>query len=154
MAPVGMSKTTVQNKTFQKRMLEGADKEGYAGYYWYVGARVPYTQRINKAQEEVFVSYPPRLVPLIPVAPDPDATRRIAEMVRWLHRPYWPTDETAVGLIHEESLTNIPWYIWSEPVTTDMVCGECGAVTSIDDFLFECGWICRDCRRKCEHFSG
>lgn len=140
----------MQSKTFQKRMLEGADRDGYAGYYWYIGARIPYARRTNKSVEEVMVSHPRGLVPLIPVAPNPEATRRIADMVRWLHRPYWPSDETAVGLIHEESLAGIQWYIWSEPIATDMVCSECGAVASIDDIFFEFGWTCLDLRRKCE----
>lgn len=138
----------VQSRTFQAKILQGASQEGYVGLYWYVEARLPYSMRSSPDKGEVFVCYPHRRIPVVPVAPDPAKTRPLAAMMGELYRPHAPSNELSVSLIHEDTLKgdNLPWYVWTDPVLLDVICACCGEVAQIDHALVEDDWICKRCR--------
>lgn len=140
----------MQTRTFQTEILKGAAKEGYTGLYWYVEARLPYSARPSRDKGEVFLCYPQRRIPVVPVAPDPAKTRPLADMMRFLYRFHAPSTDTSINLIHQETLDgdNLPWYVWSEPVLLDVICVGCGEVVQVDHLLFDEDWVCRACRQS------
>ena len=124
-----------QSKTWQKKILSAAQRDGFRDLFWYIEATAP-GRRIFPA------AYPGRWIPLVPVGPDPEASRRVAGMVAHFFRLSNPpafqyaeqlTDATA---LHD---TGCLAYVWTEDVEIDAVCCACGAVERVGHTAVE-GW--------------
>ena len=92
-------------------------------------------------------------MPLVPVAPNPEASKRIAGMLAHLLK-LARTDCTGhrfeVMLTHAEALqaTGCKWYVWTEDIPQDAICDYCGAVEVVGHTLIEIEgmtWICGEC---------
>lgn len=133
-----------QTRTWQRRILAKAQRDGYAGLFWYIEATAPGLRVFPAA-------YPGRWVPVVPVAPDPDASRRYADMLGEFFRLSNPRALTFVAaLTHMESLegTGCAWYVWTEDVVIDAVCTACGAVERVGHTAVEgWPWLCVECAK-------
>lgn len=131
-----------QSRTWQRRILAKAQRDGYVGLFWYIEATAP-GLRIFPA------AYPGRWIPVVPVAPDPDASRRYVDMLGEFFRLSNPRAVTFVAaLTHLESLENTgcAWYVWTEDVEIDAVCCVCGAVERVGHTAVEgATWLCIEC---------
>lgn len=139
-----------QTRTYQRQFLEAAQRDGYAGLYWWIEA----TWGAGKQSSPV--GYPGPWLPLVPVAPDPDASRRIAGMLAWLLKLAMPGcagHSFDVALTHDEALqaTGCKWYLWHQDVAQDAICDYCGAVEVVAHTLVEIEgvtWICEECAKR------
>lgn len=112
---------TTQNRTFQRRILAEAQRDGYADLYWFIEMRLPGNRSAPAA-------YPGRLIPVVPVAPDPEQTRHWAHLLAELFASTNPAViQFTPALTHVESLTvtGAAWYVYGN---LDVVCPSCGAV--------------------------
>lgn len=133
-----------QSRTWQKKILEKAKADNYADLYWYI--------EITSVGRRVFpAAYPGRWIPLVPVGPDPEASRRIAGMVAHFFRLSNPPTFT-----YAEQLTDTTalrgesclWYVWTEDVESDAICADCGAVERVGHTEIEgWSWLCVECAR-------
>ena len=131
-----------QSKTWQKKILSAAQRDGFRDLFWYIEATAP-GRRIFPA------AYPGRWIPLVPVGPEPDASRRIAGMVAHFFRLSNPpamvfaeqlTDATAL------EQTGCLSYVWTEDVVIDAVCADCGSVERVGHTVAEgAPWLCAEC---------
>ena len=131
-----------QSKTWQKKILSAAQRDGFRDLFWYIEATAP-GRRIFPA------AYPGRWIPLVPVGPEPDASRRIAGMVAHFFRLSNPP-----AMVFAEQLTDATAlrdtgclsYVWTEDVVIDAVCCQCGAVERAGHTVAEgWSWLCVGC---------
>jgi hypothetical protein len=131
-----------QTRTFQRRVLEGAQRDGYAGLYWYVEMMLP-------GRVYASAAYPWLFVPVVPVAPDPEISRHWAHMLSELFKHDNPGVEFQPALTAIDVLQSVglPWYEWGHPVTVDVVCAMCGGIGQIDASLLieSSAWVCSFC---------
>lgn len=134
-----------QTKTLQRRVLEQAQRDGYADLYWYIEATAP-GLRIFPA------AYPGRWIPVVPVAPDPAVSRRYADMLGEFFRlSNSPAVTFVAALTHLESLerTGCAWYLWDRDVEIDAVCADCGCVEQVGHTVIEgATWLCVECAER------
>ena len=135
---------TTQTRSFQRRVLDEARRDGYADLYWFI------EMAWGGGQRHAPAAYPGRWVPVVPVAPNPDGSRRVADMLADLFRLSNPALVSfAPALTHVESLqtTGCRWYEWTQDVEQDAVCEFCGCVeraghTALED---DVPWRCVAC---------
>lgn len=135
-----------QTKTFQRKVLEQAQRDNYAGLWWYIEMRLGLNSYASAC-------YPGPWVPVIEVAPDPEITRHWAHMLAELFKEggNLPTVSFEPALTSTETLrdTGCYWYEWGDPVLVDAVCRGCGCVEQVDGELLAMSpaWICGECAR-------
>lgn len=131
-----------QSKTWQRKILAAAKADGYADLFWYVEATAP-GRRVFPA------AYPWKWIPLIPVGPDPDASRRIAGMVAHFFRLSNPPAMTYAEQLTDATAleqTGCMWYVWTEDVVIDAICADCGCVEQVGHTVIEgAPWLCVEC---------
>jgi len=140
-----------QTRTWQRKILAAAKADGYDDLYWYIEATAP-GRRVFPA------AYPWKWIPLVPVGPDPEASRRIAGMVAHFFRLSNPpaityaeqlTDTTAL------TQTGCLWYRWDCDVDVDAVCCQCGRVEQVGHTALEgWSWLCVECSECCQRPPG
>lgn len=135
---------TTQTKTWQRKVLTEAQRDGYAGLYWFV------EMTWSGGQRHAPAAYPGLWVPVVPVAPCADGSRRLADMLAYLFRLSNPVTTTfAPALTSTEALqtTGCRWYEWTADVEQDAVCDLCGAVERVGLSMIEGGpaWMCEVC---------
>lgn len=134
-----------QSRTWQRRILAKAQRDGYADLFWYVEATAPGLRVFPAA-------YPSRWVPVVPVAPDPAVSRRYADLLGEFFKLSNPPAITFVAaLTHVESLegTGCAWYVWTEDVAIDAICADCGAVERVGHTAVEgWPWLCVACASR------
>lgn len=136
-----------QSRTWQRKILDAAAADGYAGLYWYI------EMEWAAGQHHAPAAYPGPWVPVVPVAPDPAGSGRIAGMLAHLFALSNSRGIAfAPALTSDEALqqTGCRWYIWTEDVTIDVICACCGEVRRLGHTLLEDepAWICRRCREQ------
>lgn len=110
----------IQSRTQQRKIIEAAMKDGTLDTLrWYMVIDAPGNRTVPAAVNE--------WVPVLRVAPDPEASQHVAHMMLELHRHYSPglllrLELTAVDLLDEAGVT---YFEWGD---VDLVCPECGAV--------------------------
>lgn len=133
-----------QTKTWQRKILAAAQRDGYADLYWYIECVAP-GRRIFPA------AYPGRHIPLVPVGPDPEASRRIAGMVAHFFRLSNPPAFTYAEQLTDATAlrdTGCLSYVWTEDVEIDAVCTICGAVERVGHTAVEgWPWLCVECAK-------
>lgn len=132
-----------QSKTWQRKILAEAASTGYADLYWYVEFSWQAGQRHAPA------CHPGPWVPVVPVGPDPRASRNIADMLAHLFALSNEKRLTfAAALTSTEALaqTGCRHYLWFEDIPLDAVCGCCGCVERVGHSeLEESPWLCASC---------
>lgn len=135
---------STQTRTWQRKVLEAARHDAYVDLYWYIEISWQAGQRNAPA------AYPGSWIPVIPVAPNPEASRRIAGMLAHL----FALSNTEVVATYEPALTGIQsleqtgcrWYLWDMDVEQDAICAQCGAVERIGHTKVEgVTWLCAEC---------
>ena len=136
---------STQTRTWQRQVLDAARPHDYADLFWFVEARTPPSQGCV----HFAAAYPGRWVPVVPVAPDPAATRPIADMLAHLFRlSNPPSMDWSPALADAESFAQLGcwWYIWSDDISIDAVCDRCGAVEATGHTKCEgATWLCEAC---------
>lgn len=140
---------TTQTRSWQRKILTEAQRDNYAGLYWWIEASWGAGKHVSP------VGYPGQWIPLVPVAPDPDASRRIAGMLAYLLKlalPECAGHQFEVMLTHVDALreTGAKWYVWTEDIPLDAVCDYCASVEVVGYTFAEFDgdsipWICEGC---------
>lgn len=137
-----------QSKTWQKQILK---ERKHDDLFWYPEAKLPVAQRSGLfADGYTPVGYPGRWIPLIPVAPNAEGSRKIADMLCSLFRLCVPDMlEVTPVLTDTTSLkkTGALYYDWTEAIELDCVCASCGAIERVPHTVSETTdvWLCVDC---------
>ena len=138
-----------QPKSWQKKYL--AEHPDHTGLYFYPEAQLAPSQRVSRFDDGYTpVGYPGHWIPCVPVGANPDASRRIADMLCALFRLCVPhVMEVTPVLTDEKALkdTGAEWYEWTATVNIDACCALCGAIESIPHTLVEEAgeWLCAEC---------
>lgn len=131
-----------QSKTWQRKILAAAKADGYADLFWYIETTAPGLRVFPAA-------YPGRWIPLVPVGPDPEASRRIAGMVAHFFRLSNPPSFTFAEQLTDATAleqTGCLWYRWDCDVDVDAVCADCGCVERVGHTAIEgASWLCVEC---------
>jgi len=131
-----------QTRTWQRKILEQARRDGYRDLFWYIECTAP-GRRVFPA------AYPWKWIPLIPVGPNPEASRRIAGMVAHFFRLSNPPAMTYAEQLTDTTAleqTGCLWYVWTEDVEIDAICADCGAVERVGHTVTEgANWLCGEC---------
>lgn len=146
-----------QPRSWQKQILKERD---HADLFWYAEATLPVSQRRNRFDDGYTpVGYPGRWIPLIPVAPNADGSRKIADMLCHLFRLCVPDMlEVTPVLTDVKSLkdTGAIYYTWTDEILLDVTCASCGAIEQIPHTVAEDAqrWLCCDCvdSKHCNEF--
>jgi hypothetical protein len=131
---------STQSRTFQRRILEEARRDNYADLFWYV--------ECSAAGRRVFpAAYPGRLVPVVPVAPDPALTEHWAHLLAELFKASNPALLCSPALTSVEALTTTgaAWYEFGEVICLDAICYVCGTVGRVAHTVAGDGWLCETC---------
>jgi hypothetical protein len=136
-----------QSRTWQRNYLAKFQHNDHAGICWYVEAVWAGGQRQAPAVQ------PAPWVPVVPVGPNPEGSRRIAGLLAEFFRlsAATPAITFVPALASEAILTQsgCQWYEWDKDVVLDAVCGRCGAVgrvghTELENMLI---WYCGECAK-------
>lgn len=146
-----------QSRTWQKQILK---ERKHDDLFYYCEAQLPVSQRRNKLDPGYTpVGYPGRWIPLIPVAPNADGSRKIADMLCSLFRMCVPDMlEVTPVLTDTKSLVNTGalYYDWLDDIELDCVCASCGAIERVPHTVSEetSVWLCVDCvdSYRCNEF--
>lgn len=117
-----------QSRQFQRKILDAAQRDGYADLYWFAEGTLPPALRQSRFSDgHIPGCYPGKAVPVVAVAPDPEVSKAWAELLCALFQAFNPRIEFSPALTHLDSLieTGAQWYKWGE---LDVVCQWCGAV--------------------------
>lgn len=114
-----MTRRLPQTRTTQQRILTAAAADGtLPDLYWY----------IVSGDDAIALRAPDGtgIVPVLPVAPDPETTRHWAHMMLELAQQYHPKRAMHLELTVRTALEQHgAWHDWG---STDFVCPGCGAV--------------------------
>lgn len=133
-----------QNRTWQRKVLDAARRDGYDGLFWYIEACLPGRIHLSAAHPSVWV-------PVVRVAPDPEETRHWAHLLAELFRASNPpTVSYEAALTHTEALELVPWYEFGDTVMVDAICRGCGSVDVVDCELLAMSpaWLCAVCASR------
>lgn len=137
-----------QSKTWQKQLLK---EYKHDDLFWYPEAQLPVSQRRNPLDDGYTpVGYPGRWIPVIPVAPNAESSRKIADMLCSLFRMCVPDMlEVTPVLTDTASLkkTGAIYYDWLDDIELDVTCASCGAIERVPHTVSETAdvWLCVDC---------
>lgn len=132
---------STQTRTWQRKILEQASRDNYAGLYWYIEWQLGYNNYASAAA-------PGKFVPVVPVGPDPETSRHWAHLLAELFRVSNPPGSSfEPALTSIEVLATVPWYVWGETPIVDVVCALCGSVEQVDCELLAMSpaWVCAAC---------
>lgn len=136
-----------QTKTWQRKILEQAKATGYRDLFWYI--EFSWWQA---GQRHAPACHPGPWVPVVPVGPDPQASRNIADMLAHLFALSNEKRLTfAAALTSTEALaqTGCRHYLWFEDILLDAVCDVCGGVERVGHSELEEGrWLCAVCASR------
>jgi len=141
-----------QSKSWQKQLLK---ERKHDDLFWYPEAQLPVSQRRNRLDDGYTpVGYPGRWIPLIPVAPNADGSRKLADMLCSLFRMCVPDMlEVTPVLTDTKSLVNTGalYYDWLDDIELDVTCASCGAIERVPHTVSETAdvWLCVDCYDSC-----
>lgn len=132
-----------QTKTWQRKILDQAKADGYTDLYWYIEMAWSGNQRHAPA------CHPGAWVPVVPVGPDPVASRNIADMLAHLFalsNEKWLTFAAALTSTEALVQTGCRHYLWFEDIPLDAVCSICGCVERVGhNELEQSRWLCVSC---------
>lgn len=137
---------TTQTRTWQRKILAAAQRDNYAGLYWFV-------EMTLSRQYTGSAAHPGQFVPVVPVAPDPEETRHWAHMLAELFKASNPPTvgfDPALTSLEALQTTGVPWYEFGDAVTVDVVCYGCGGVAQVDAELLAMSpaWMCGECAKE------
>ncbi len=123
-----------QTSYFQQDIISEARQSNTLGaLYWYVEAEFPKRMIPAGIRRRQPAQWPHGCIPVIPAAPDPDASRAWAELLAEL----FSLDNRGRGIVFAPALTSVnlldglAWYEYGEelpPLEVDHVCGTCGQI--------------------------
>jgi len=129
---------STQTNTFQRKVIAGASRQNELHrLFWIVEIRWPLsaisggTSLEKEGRRYTNAQHPGRCVPVIPVGPDPIASRHYAEMLCGLFAAnnVGRSMEFAPVLADIETLAAAPWYVYGEQLpAADIVCSDCGCI--------------------------
>lgn len=112
-----------QTRTFQKRIVEQAQRDGTLGdLFWYVVA--------NRKGTASAVAAPNDLVPIIWIAPDPVESRHYAEMMLEIIRSYNRVLDLTLEIGVKSALHVVKWYEFGAIADWDHICPACGGINN------------------------
>lgn len=138
-----------QSKTWQKNYIASVKDTG--NLFWYPEATLKPSERRGILADGITpVGYPGVWIPLVPVGKNPEGSRRIAEMLCALYRPFAPKAMEIVPVLTDTQAlkdTKALGYEWTQDVMIDCVCACCGAIETVGHTLAEeeGKWLCGDC---------
>ena len=123
------------NRTLARKIIKGAAaQDDLAGLLYYVEMTLPTNLRPASGGKTMAATHPPGWIPVVPLAPDPDAARHYAHLMLELMN----SANQGRGIILRTELTapdildncGARWYIWGEPIPAlvDKICPVCGQV--------------------------
>jgi hypothetical protein len=123
-----------QTSYFQQEIIQEARQSNTLGdLYWYIEAEFPKRMIPAGIRRRQPAQWPRGCIPVIPAAPDPDASRAWAELLAELFN----LDNRGRGIVFAPALTSVglldglAWYEYGEPlppIEVDHICGTCGQI--------------------------
>lgn len=140
---------TTQSKTFQRKTLEAAAKQGNLHrLFWHVEITVPYaTLKAHPTLDRhMTATWPKVWVPVVPVAPDPARSRFWAELLLEVVKDANRGQgiDISLALTDIELLEETRWYEWGD-WRWDNLCAVCGAVWTDTTIGFD---LCPTCTQR------
>jgi hypothetical protein len=138
-----------QPRIWQRKYL--AQRKSFERVYFYPEAQLIPSQRVSRFSDGYTpVGYPGQWIPVVPVGSNPEASRRIADMLCALMRPFVPHAMSIDPVLADDATfaaTGALKYIWTEEIMFDSICAHCGSIETIPHTLAEEDglWLCGDC---------
>lgn len=126
------------NRTRARKIINGAAAVGdLHALFYFVEMTLPASLRPPSGAATMAASYPAGWVPVVPLAPDPDAARHYVHLMLEL----MASANRGRGIVLSVELTapdiledcGVRWYVWGEPIPAlvDAVCPVCGGVRRV-----------------------
>jgi len=138
-----------QTRSWQRKYL--ASRATLAGVYFYPEAQLIPSKRASRFSDGYTpVFYPGQWIPVVPVGDNPEASRRIADMLCALMRPFIPNAMSIDPVLADDATftaTGAQKYIWTEDIPLDVICKVCSSIERIGHTIAELDgeWLCQDC---------